>query len=168
MRQSILEFRAACYGLLGLSETIAVEDRCVNKGFTVVLWGALELGVVRIRNVRAIPTFLPLPSNCRSLDAERSTSTCLALCLEGTLRCGAKSARRTPANKERSLGTPPSGRDDNVVGGANEEREEAGSLAPLGMTNQKNRGKNNSNSNSRFPAGMTNQKSKGKNNGRHE
>ena len=36
-----------------------------------------------------------------------------------------------------------SGRDDNVVGGANEEREEAGSLAPLGMTNQKSKGKNN-------------------------
>jgi len=49
---------------------------------------------------------------------------------------------------------------------ANEEREEAGSLATLGMTSQKSKGKNNSNS--RFPTGMTNQKSNGKNKGNSE
>jgi hypothetical protein len=42
-------------------------------------------------------------------------------------------------------------------GGANKEREEAGSLAALGMTNQK--GKDNDTSKSRFPSGMTSKKS---------
>ena len=45
-----------------------------------------------------------------------------------------------------------------LLGNANEEREEAGSLAALGMTSQKSK----NNSQSRFPAGMTSQKNKGK------
>jgi hypothetical protein len=46
------------------------------------------------------------------------------------------------------------------LGDANEEREEADSLAALGMTNQKSK----SNDKSRFPVGMTTRKAKARQN----
>ena len=77
------------------------------------------LSVCKVREQKQVPCGNVRKKNKNRILAKKQSSAGAGK-IQGSLRYGAKSAGRTPSNKERSPGPPHSGRDDSVGVGPDE------------------------------------------------